>query len=222
MPLRKIVRFILPDIMVALLSRIVIRPSRARREGNKWLRYHSVNISGSVLSIGSGNDADNEGNFYRNYFMQASSYTTSDVYEGSSCDMTLDIRSMPQIKDASYDCIFCSGVLEHVDDYYKGLKEITRILKNDGFLILGLPFRQALHLAPQDFWRFTEFGIKYMLSESYEIVDFSSIDNSVRDFPSAYLVKARKVSQRDPGERRAALEARGHKIIHTKSLSRHC
>ncbi len=179
--------------MVILLNRIIARPSRARREGNKWLRHHCSGIQGRILSIGSGSDADNQGDFYRNYFTSASSYTTSDVLEDSSCNLCIDLRSMPQIKDESYDCIFCSGVLEHVDDYGKGLREITRILKDDGFLILGLPFRQALHMAPQDFWRFTEFGIKHMLKESYTIVDLISIDNSVYDFPSAYLVMARKV-----------------------------
>lgn len=211
MSFRAVMKVILPDVLVAVLNRVVNRPSRARREGNKWLHHHCGKISGRVLSIGSGSDADNQGDFYRNYFPRASSYTTSDVSECSSCDLTLDIRSMPQIGDESYDCIFCSGVLEHVDDCYRGLREITRILKNDGFLILGLPFRQALHMAPQDFWRFTEFGVKYMLRESYEIVDFIGIDNRVRNFPSAYLVKARKVSRKAPGERSAAPEAGGHK-----------
>jgi SAM-dependent methyltransferase len=40
------------------------------------------------------------------------------------------------------DIIFCSEVLEHVDDYYKSLQEIYRVLKGNGKLILTLPVYQ--------------------------------------------------------------------------------
>jgi len=30
-----------------------------------------------------------------------------------------------------------------------------------------LAFRQAIHMAHQDFWRFTEYGIKYLLKDSH-------------------------------------------------------
>jgi ubiquinone/menaquinone biosynthesis C-methylase UbiE len=100
---------------------------------------------------------------------------------------------MPEIKDESYDCVFCSGVLERVDDYQAGFSEFTRILKAGGILLLGVPFRQPIHMSPQDFWRFTEHGIKYLLKDSYEIIDIVSIDERRgAEFPSAYWIKARK------------------------------
>jgi ubiquinone/menaquinone biosynthesis C-methylase UbiE len=145
------------------------------------------------LSIGSGYDADTEGDYYRNYFPMATSYTTSEISEEFRCDLILDVRSMPEIKDGSYDCVFCSGVLEHVDDYQAGLSEFTRILKAGGILLLGAPFRQPIHFGPQDFWRFTEHGIKYLLKDSYEIIDISSIDKRRgAEFPTAYWIKAMK------------------------------
>ena len=170
-------------------------PSRARAESNRWLRLHCKDIRGRVLSIGSENDADGEGDFYRRYFPMADSYTTSEVAETFKCDLALDIRSMPGIADQSYDCIYCSGVLEHVDDFHVGLEELTRILKPAGVLLLGLPFRQAIHMAPHDFWRFTEHGIRYLLKKSYEIEDLAAIDldgKSGDRFPASYWVKARK------------------------------
>ncbi len=168
-------------------------PSRARIESNQWLRERCTNLEGHVISIGSGNDSDGQGNLYRNYFTHASSYTTSEVSGEYACDLILDIRSMPEIKNESYDCIYCSGVLEHVDDYQSGINEITRILRVDGVLLLGLPFRQALHLIPYDYWRFTEYGIRHMLQNSYNIIDIDPIDNSVEGFPAAYWVMARKL-----------------------------
>ena len=161
---------LLPLGIRRLLVRMLL--TKGRRESNRWLRTHTADIRGQVLSVGSGSDKDGEGQNYRSYFKNCSSYITSDVSDVSStfeCDMILDVRCMPQIPDNSFDCVFCSGVIEHVDDYPAALKEITRILKSRATLLLGLPFRQSLHLAPFDYWRFTEHGIKFLLQQDYRL-----------------------------------------------------
>lgn len=168
------------------------KASQSRQESNQWLKYHAANIEGCVLSIGSDTDEDNDGGRYRDYFQKCSSYTTSEATSEFNVDLVLDVRSMPQIQNDTFDCVFCSGVLEHVDDYLAGLKEITRILRSGGILLLGLPFRQAIHMAPNDYWRFTEHGLRYMLRDDYKILELKSIDNSVPNFPAAYWLKAKK------------------------------
>lgn len=171
-------------------------PSRSRRESNEWLRRQCRDIRGHVLSIGSGDDSDGEGGAYRNYFPMAASYTTSEVTEAFACDLVLDVRCMPEISDGSYDCIYCSGVLEHVDDFRGAMGELTRIIKPGGILLLGLPFRQAIHMPPQDFWRFTEHGIRFLLKGAYQIEEIEPIDVDVvagASFPAAYWVKAIKI-----------------------------
>lgn len=165
----------------------------ARMESNIWLRRQALNIEGHVISIGSGADADGGGKRYRDYFKGCLSYKTSELTSAHDCDLVADVRSMPQIPDESFDCVFCSGVLEHVDDFLGGIKEITRILKPGGILLLGTPFRQPTHMAPNDYWRFTENGIQYMLHGNYEILDLTPIDTSVPNFPVAYWVKARRL-----------------------------
>lgn len=166
--------------------------SKTRKESNAWLNSHASDIEGHVLSIGSGDDKDGQGRYYRDYFKNASSYITSEVTSGLKCDMVIDVRSMPEIQSKSLECVFCSGVLEHVDNYLAALAEITRILKPGGILLLGLPFRQGIHLAPYDYWRFTEHGIRHLLKDDYEIIDLAAMDKSVTDFPAAYWVKAKK------------------------------
>lgn len=42
-------------------------------------------------------------------------------------------------KPKSYDFIFCSEVLEHIKNYKKALRELRRILKTEGILIITVP-----------------------------------------------------------------------------------
>ena len=170
-----------------------VQISPARMESNRWLATRTASIQGRVLSIGAADDSDGAGRHYRDYFISAASYTTSEHIPYPGCDLVIDVRHMPQVPDASFDCVFCSGVLEHVDDYDAGMREVTRILKPGGVLLLGLPFRQKLHLAPTDYWRFTEFGIRILLQRNrYQIDEITPIDASVTDFPAAYWSRATK------------------------------
>jgi SAM-dependent methyltransferase len=149
-------------------------------------------INGDVLSIGSQDDRDGRGRRYRDYFRSARSYTTSEVAPRPDCDLVLDVRAMPEIADASYDCVFCSGVLEHVDDCHAAVAEIHRILRPGGLFLVGVPFGQRLHCAPMDFWRFTGYGLKYLLRAFAveEIVPFGDDPK----FAWTYWARARKVA----------------------------
>lgn len=42
-------------------------------------------------------------------------------------------------KDKQYDVVFSSHVLEHVNDEQQSLREMKRVLKDDGVLIIGMP-----------------------------------------------------------------------------------
>ena len=49
-----------------------------------------------------------------------------------------NIISLP-FKDASFDKIICSEVLEHIPDDQHGIKELVRVLKDDGILAVSVP-----------------------------------------------------------------------------------
>ena len=49
-----------------------------------------------------------------------------------------DINKLP-FADASFDCVICSEVLEHIPDHKKALKEMDRILKPQGTLVVSVP-----------------------------------------------------------------------------------
>lgn len=49
-----------------------------------------------------------------------------------------DINRLP-FADASFDCIICSEVLEHIPDHQNAIKELDRILKPHGTLAVSVP-----------------------------------------------------------------------------------
>lgn len=163
--------------------------SPGRKESNAILRAWCSQITGDVLSIGSSTDQDGAGGRYRDYFTNATRYRTSEPKPRDGCDLVLDVRCMPQIDGASIDAVFCSGVLEHVDDVWAAVGECYRVLKRGGSFLVGVPFYQPVHRAPQDFWRFTEYGIRYLL-KAFAIRNLRTIGDAKQ--PSAYWVWAVK------------------------------
>jgi ubiquinone/menaquinone biosynthesis C-methylase UbiE len=49
-----------------------------------------------------------------------------------------DINNLP-FASASFDCVICSEVLEHISEHEKALKELVRILKPQGDLVVSVP-----------------------------------------------------------------------------------
>ena len=64
-------------------------------------------------------------------------YTTADL-ESPLADIKLDVQRIP-LPDNEFDMVICNHVLEHVEDDFKAMHEILRILKPDGTAILQVP-----------------------------------------------------------------------------------
>jgi SAM-dependent methyltransferase len=83
-----------------------------------------------------------------------------------------DIQNMSMIADQMYDTGICIEVLEHVPNPFQALKEMRRILKLGGYLVLTVPHLSRLHDEPHDYYRYTKYGLEYMLSnEGFEIIE---------------------------------------------------
>lgn len=64
-------------------------------------------------------------------------YITADLYNpGAMVNMDITNIAYP---DESFDVIYCSHVLEHVQDDKRAMREFYRVLKNDGWAILLVP-----------------------------------------------------------------------------------
>lgn len=72
------------------------------------------------------------------------------TWDNSKLDIVSDITNIPR-PDESYDAIMCTEVLEHVPDPVAALKELNRLLKPKGYLLITAPFVSITHFAPYHF-----------------------------------------------------------------------
>jgi ubiquinone/menaquinone biosynthesis C-methylase UbiE len=65
-----------------------------------------------------------------------------------------DINSGLPFEDNSFQTVFCSHVIEHVDSPLNLLRESNRVLKNGGALILAVPVEKTIvRLVKEDYFK---------------------------------------------------------------------
>ncbi len=72
------------------------------------------------------------------------------AWHNHGLDLVSDITAIPT-PDASFDAVLCTEVIEHVPDPIAALRELTRLLKPGGRLILTAPFVSNTHFSPYHF-----------------------------------------------------------------------
>lgn len=81
-------------------------------------------------------------------------------------DYICDATDIP-VSNASFDVVLCTEVLEHVPEPIRVLKEIARILKPGGKLIMTAPLGSGIHQEPYHFYGgYTPFWYQRFLSEA--------------------------------------------------------
>ena len=69
-------------------------------------------------------------------------YKASDLSGDFIADVTYDINQIPE-KENTFDLIICYHILEHVIEDVKAMKELYRILKPNGTIIIQTPFKDG-------------------------------------------------------------------------------
>ena len=127
----------------------------------------SKNKNKRVIFVGAGGEAED---FLRNNTNL--SFTTIDIDSARDPDLVMDVSNM-KFNDSSYDLIIMLEVLEHTINPKKAINECYRVLKNKGELILSTPFILGIHDSPNDFQRFTKYGLSSFLKEFNDIKIYS-------------------------------------------------
>lgn len=80
-------------------------------------------------------------------------------------DLVADAHDLSAIKDATFDVILCTEVLEHLHTPHQAIAEMRRVIKPGGLLILSTRFVFPLHDVPGDFYRYTKYGLRHLLRD---------------------------------------------------------
>jgi SAM-dependent methyltransferase len=152
------------------------------RSSHNWL-IHKINrqivvdnlniINGIVYDLGCGNKP------YKNLICsKAENYVGVDwgnTYHNHEMDIQADLNKELPIEDEVADTVVSFQVLEHLSEPKVFLRESRRILKKNGNVLITVPFQWHVHEAPYDYFRYTPFGLKYLLSEAgYNSIEIKS------------------------------------------------
>jgi len=114
----------------------------------------------SILNIGSGGRVANSLDRIR-----YAEIVNIDIDPLRQPDIVVDVCAMDNFKDAFFDVVIMVEVLEHVHSPADAISEICRVLRRGGTLLLTVPFIFEIHDQPNDYYRFTKYGLERVLSE---------------------------------------------------------
>ena len=97
------------------------------------------------------------------YTFKSDNITRLNIYPGENIDVVYDGDIIP-FEDKTFDKILLRCILEHVNNPESLLKEASRTLKENGVMVIEVPFINPIHAAPIDNFRFTPNGLKIILS----------------------------------------------------------
>ncbi len=131
----------------------------------------AASTSGTVIDVGCGSAP------YRALFAHAT-YIGVEVPAASQhgsaksgADVLYDGRALP-FADASANFVLCNQVLEHVFEPAPFLRELHRILRPNGRVLMTVPFVWDEHEQPYDFARYSSFGLAYLARKAgFEVVE---------------------------------------------------
>jgi SAM-dependent methyltransferase len=93
-----------------------------------------------------------------------------DVPENAGAEVHGYAEDLP-FEGATFDTALCTEVLEHVEEPETVLREIARVLKPGGCVVLTTPLYWPLHEEPYDFFRFTPYGLRHLFGKAgFEIL----------------------------------------------------
>lgn len=151
------------------LERDLVQSPKRRFFSPAYLSQYDVTLpliqqyaQGRLIDLGCGDMP------YRELIIaRVSAYDSLDFFPRSE-DVTYvgDIQAMPMIESNAYDTAICLEVLEHVPDPFQAMREIYRILKPEGVLILSVPHLNRLHDEPHDYYRYTQHGVRVLLERA--------------------------------------------------------
>jgi SAM-dependent methyltransferase len=132
-----------------------------------------------VLDAGSG-----EGQYRRHFTRQR--YWGVDLAVGdaawdySQVDAVADLTALP-FRAATFDAAVHIVTIEHLKEPGRALAEIARTLAPGGTLLIAAPQEWEVHQAPHDYFRYTRYGLAYLLEQAgFEVREMRAVGGYFR------------------------------------------
>lgn len=91
-------------------------------------------------------------------------YVGCDMRGGLGVDVVEDVENL-SIRNETIGTALMVDTLEHVENPWKALEQIRRVLKRDGMVIMTSVMNFPIHDYPGDFWRFTPEAFDLLLED---------------------------------------------------------
>ncbi|HVT03756.1 MAG TPA: class I SAM-dependent methyltransferase [Thermoanaerobaculia bacterium] len=111
-------------------------------------------LSGHLLNAGCGSRDISE-------YLLGKGVTKITRYDIQSTDPDVVIGPLESMEfaDATFDTALCNAVLEHVVNAEQAIRELARVVRPGGHVVVAVPFLQPFHPCPGDFRRYTSEGL---------------------------------------------------------------
>lgn len=173
---------------------LIVNPYYVARKGlSNEIKKLGVNITGKTLDVGCGTKP------YRRFFRCTEyvglEHNTGIDEDKKEADYYYDGKTFP-FNNEEYDSIVSNQVLEHIFAPDEFLGEMYRVLKDNGKLLLTVPFVWDEHEQPYDYARYSSYGLKSLLNKNgFEIIENIKSVNDLRvifQLFNAYIYKITK------------------------------
>lgn len=134
----------------------------------QWLSYRgevledwlaAINDGSIVVDVGCADRWPEKSLSKKSRYIGLDHFETATKMYGSRVDVYANAENLP-FSNCSIDTVLMFDVLEHIGDGERALKEIFRVLKSEGSVLIQVPFMYPIHDAPYDFRRPTKYGIE--------------------------------------------------------------
>jgi SAM-dependent methyltransferase len=95
-------------------------------------------------------------------FFPGKVYIGCDMRQGLGVDRIEDVHCL-KIRNNSIGTVLIFDTLEHVEDVHQAMREIHRVLKPGGMVIMSSVMNFPIHDYPSDYWRFTPKAFELLL-----------------------------------------------------------
>jgi hypothetical protein len=128
-------------------------------------------FDGDVVNVSAWRDQDKAGRRYRDYFVNARSYSITNFkselrgFQGYDNEIFLDLeQDLPLDLHGRFDLVFNHTTLEHIYDFRKAFANLCAMSRDA--LMIVVPWLQKFHGELGDYWRFSPLAMARLFSES--------------------------------------------------------